>query len=145
MDELDDAAIDRVLSREGYGFLAMSADDVPYVVPMSFGYDGEDCFCQMSTRGRKNEVLGANDRVSLAVLSIDPDAGISESVLVEGTLAEVPPNDLEDAMATLAANAEFGTDLEVWGVPVQEVDLAVYRLDVVSRTGRRFGADLRTD
>ncbi|MGM0397533.1 MAG: pyridoxamine 5'-phosphate oxidase family protein [Halobacteriota archaeon] len=135
---MDRDACERVLFREGHGFLALSDDDIPYVIPMSFGYDGTDCFIQMTTGGRKNEALGDGDRVSLAVLSTDYETGISESVLVDGTMALVPEAAVEDGLAALAANAEFGTDLSVWGEPVQDVDLALYRLSVAELSGRRF-------
>lgn len=142
MEELGPEAIDRVLYREGFGMLATSAEGVPSVVPMSFGYDGETCFLQMTTSGRKNDAIAANPRVALQVLSVDYDAGISESVLVEGTIGRVDEADVPAAMESLAANAVFGADLTVWGVPVQEADLGLYRIDPERRSGRRFGSDV---
>jgi nitroimidazol reductase NimA-like FMN-containing flavoprotein (pyridoxamine 5'-phosphate oxidase superfamily) len=38
--ELDDSGIDDVLTTAGVVVLSMSADGVPYGVPLSFGYDG---------------------------------------------------------------------------------------------------------
>lgn len=137
MEEMDRAGCDDVLYREGAGMLALVDDDVPHVVPMSFGYDGSTCYIQMTTSGRKNDVLTSNPRATLAVRSVDPENGCSESVLVEGTVERVE-EDLESGLEALADNAEFGTDLSVWGEPIQDVDLALYRFDPISISGRRF-------
>lgn len=139
MEEMDPGACERVLYREGFGMLALSDGDVPYIVPMSFGYDGADCFVQMTTSGRKNAVISTNSRASLAVLSVDAQTGVSESVLVDGTIAVADDEDVADGLAALAGNAEFGSDLSVWGEPVQEADLELYRLRVDQLSGRRFG------
>jgi len=139
MDEMAREDVDRVLNREGFGMLAMSDGTTPYVIPMSFGYDGTACHIQMSETGRKNDVIAENPHASLSVLSIDDDSGSSESVVVEGLLEPVPETDLAEAMAALAGNAEFGSDLSVWGVPVKDVELGVYRLVPERVSGRRFG------
>lgn len=139
MEVMDPGACERVLYREGFGMLALTDGDVPYIVPMSFGYDGADCFVQMTTSGRKNAVISTNPRASLAVLSVDPETGVSESVLVEGTIGVADDEHVADGLAALAGNAEFGTDLSVWGEPVQEVDLDLYRLEVEQLSGHRFG------
>lgn len=144
MEEMDPGATDRVLTREGHGMLGMSVDDVPYVVPMSFGYDGDYCYVQMSRSGRKNDAIASNSRVTLVVQSVDPDEEATLSVVVDGHIEEVPADEEATAMAALAENAEFGTDLEVWGVPVQDVELGLYRIVPASITGRRFGETFQT-
>jgi nitroimidazol reductase NimA-like FMN-containing flavoprotein (pyridoxamine 5'-phosphate oxidase superfamily) len=138
MEEMDRAGCDEVLYREGAGMLALSEDDVPYVIPMSFGYDGTVCYIQITTSGRKNRVLTANARATLAIVSYDPESGRSESVLVEGTMEGAEGAAVEPGLEALANNAEFGTDLSVWGEPVQDVELALYRLVPTSISGRRF-------
>lgn len=138
MQEMDRARCDDVLYREGAGMLALSEDDVPYVIPMSFGYDGSVCYIQMTTSGRKNHVLTGNPRATLALVSYDPADGCSESVLVEGTMERTEGAAVEPGLEALANNAEFGTDLSVWGEPVQDVELALYRLVPTSISGRRF-------
>lgn len=43
--------------------LAMARGDEPYLVPLSFGYDGESFFFHTAETGRKLDFLAANDRV----------------------------------------------------------------------------------
>lgn len=138
MEDLDRRDCDSVLYQQGWGMLAMTDGSSPYVLPMSFGYDGEACYVQMTTSGRKNDILSENPQASLAVMAFDPESGASQSVLVEGSIAVVPEADAADGLTALAENAEFGRDLSVWGEPVQDVDLEVYRLDVETVTGHRF-------
>ena len=138
MEEMDRADCDEVLYREGAGMLVLSDDDVPYVIPMSFGYDGTACFIQMTTSGRKNRVLTGNPRATLALVSSDLENGWSESVLVEGRMEQADGAGVKPGLEALADNAEFGSDLSVWGEPVQDVDLALYRLVPTSVSGRRF-------
>jgi nitroimidazol reductase NimA-like FMN-containing flavoprotein (pyridoxamine 5'-phosphate oxidase superfamily) len=45
--------------------VAMCDGDEPYVVPLSFGFDGADLYFHSATAGRKVDILKANDRVCL--------------------------------------------------------------------------------
>lgn len=139
MDELSDAAIDSVLKQVGFGFLGLARDDRPYVIPMSFGYDGEDLYFQMNSSGRKFDYIEPGALASFTTVHVDQETGTSTSVVVEGTMDEVPEPEATHAMEALAANANFGTDLAVWGVPLQEADLAEYVLRPDSISGRSYG------
>lgn len=138
MEPLVTAEIDRVLESVGYGFLGLAVDDRPYVVPMSFGYTGEIYF-QMNAQGRKHEFIEPPTPACLTVFQYDPEADRSTSVLVEGHLEPVPDEELGAAFDALASNAKFGTDLSIWGVPIQEADPRLYVLEPSHVAGRRFG------
>lgn len=43
--------------------LAMCLDNAPYVVPLSFGYDGSSIFFHCAPEGLKLDILGHNSRV----------------------------------------------------------------------------------
>lgn len=144
MEDMSAAAVDDVLYREGFGVLGIGAENRPYLLPMSFGYDGQDCYIQMTTEGRKNDLLAGNRDASLAVVSLDPQAGSSESVIVEGRLESIPAAEEIEAFAALADNAEFGTDLSIWGEPLESVDLDMYRLTTDLVSGRRFAVETST-
>lgn len=141
MKRLSSREIDAVLREVGYGFLGVARGDRPYVLPMSFGYDGEDLYFQMNSRGRKFDYITGETPACLCAVSVDPEAGTSRSILVEGVLREVPEDEIEHTYETLAASANFGTDLSLWGLPIQEADptLFVLRSDDVS--GRVFGEE----
>ena len=139
MDSLGESEIDGVLRDNGYGFLGLASDNRPYVIPMSFGYNGDALYFQMSTQGRKMEFMEENPVAAFTVLGIDHETGISKSVLVEGELSKVLEDNRMVAFEALAANAEFGTDVEVWSTPVRETDLSQFELRPTDITGRIFG------
>lgn len=142
MNPLDEADIDKLLREIGYGFLGLARNDNSYVIPISFGYDGDGLYFQMNSAGRKFEYIEDNSSTMFAVLGINQDTGISKSVLVEGELCEIPEDDEMSAYEALAANAMFGTDLEVWGNPLQEEDLTHLKLLPANITGRAFGENM---
>jgi len=43
--------------------IALAKDDEPYLVPVSFGYDGKGLFIHTANRGRKIDFIEANNRV----------------------------------------------------------------------------------
>lgn len=139
MRSLDEEEIDTVLRESGYGFLGLANEDQPYVIPMSFGYDGDALYFQMNSQGRKFEFMEGHSTAVFSVLDYDPTTGVYKSILVEGELAAITDNDAGTAFETLAANAQFGTDLEVWGFPIQQADLMIFKLTPTTISGRVFG------
>jgi hypothetical protein len=139
MRELSPEEIDSILEETGYGFLGLARDDRPYVIPMSFGYDGDDCFFQMNSQGRKFDYIENGAPAVLNALHVDRETGVSKSVLVEGCLREIPETQTETVYQTLASNASFGTDLSAWGVPLQDSDLSLYTLRSDEISGLGFG------
>jgi len=141
MQALSDDEIDDLLTRCGVGVLSLFDGTYPYAIPMSFGYDGtEPIFSiQLGTgeQSHKQECLDDGSTVCFTVYD-EPTPGTWESVIITGTLVEFPEADTETAFAALAANAEFPADVRVWGVPLADVDLKLYGLDIDERTGRRF-------
>ena len=43
--------------------LGLSQDNVPYIVPLSFGYDGTTIYFHTAKKGRKIEILAVNNNV----------------------------------------------------------------------------------
>ena len=139
MKNLSREEIDSVLVRVGYGFLGLASENRPYVVPMSFGYDGDNCYFQMNSQGRKFDYIEDEAPASLTVLTIDHETGVSKSILVEGRIYEVSADKSESAWQALALNAQFGTDLSLWGMSLQESDISLYVLRPENVSGRVFG------
>jgi nitroimidazol reductase NimA-like FMN-containing flavoprotein (pyridoxamine 5'-phosphate oxidase superfamily) len=147
MNDLSREQIDEVLTRNGVGVLSMVDGEQPYGIPMSFGYDGESLTFAMQFGtgygGRKTKAVKSNNNVSLTVYETveraNPDVPVKwRSVIITGELTEVEEADRDEAFAALAANADFAPDLTVWGVPFDEVELALYTLDPEEITGRGF-------
>ena len=91
--------IDSVIQRALVCRVAFADDDEPYLVPLSFGYDGESLFVHTAKTGRKLDFIEANDRVcfefeadvSLQTDESDPCAWTFafESVIGFGTIVEI--------------------------------------------------------
>jgi len=63
----DRAEIDSILDRALVCRLGLSNDSQPYVVPLSFGYDGKALYFHSAGQGRKIEMIRANPRVCFEV------------------------------------------------------------------------------
>jgi len=63
----DRALIDDILRRHQVLYLAMQDADVPYVIPITYGYDGECLYFHCAAEGRKLELMQAHPRVAFAV------------------------------------------------------------------------------
>ena len=55
--------MDRVIGSCQVVRLGLARDNVPYIVPLSFGYDGSALYFHTALTGRKLEFLAANSRV----------------------------------------------------------------------------------
>jgi nitroimidazol reductase NimA-like FMN-containing flavoprotein (pyridoxamine 5'-phosphate oxidase superfamily) len=61
----DRADIDRIISGSQVCRLGLAKDNVPYVIPVSFGYDGVALYIHTAHAGRKIEFFEANPAVCL--------------------------------------------------------------------------------
>ncbi|GAB4255555.1 MAG: pyridoxamine 5'-phosphate oxidase family protein [Deferrisomatales bacterium] len=59
-------AIDEIIRRSSVCHLALADGARPYVVPLSFGYDGTHLYFHSAPEGRKIELLRRNDAVGFA-------------------------------------------------------------------------------
>ena len=136
--ELDESAIDDVLWAVGVGVLSMSADGVPYGVPLSFGYDGDALyfvFLGASADLRKETYAEQSDGVSFTAVDVGPD-GAWRSVIVAGPLDRITPNEWDAAREAMIDNAyqsELLAEHELRENP------NVWALDIEERSGRAVG------
>lgn len=139
MEELPEEATAGILRQAGYGFLGLASDDRPYVIPMSFGYDGSDLFFQMNARGRKHDFIESRTPACFTVVSMDPETGRSRSIIVDGVMETIPEAEESTAYEALADNANFGQDLALWGKPLEDSTPVLFALRPDDITGREFG------
>ncbi len=67
----DRQLVDAVIRESRVCRLGMVDGDIPYVVPLSFGYDGRHLFFHSAKKGRKMELLRRNSRVCLEFDIVD--------------------------------------------------------------------------
>jgi len=124
--------IDEILTDAGVGVLSMSADGVPYGVPLSFGYDGADSlyfvFLGATTELRKETYAEQSDEASFTTFEIEPD-GSWRSVIVSGPIDRITIDEWDDAREAMADNAyqsgalskyELQENPNVWSLEIQE-------------------------
>ncbi|MEF8790702.1 MAG: pyridoxamine 5'-phosphate oxidase family protein [Haloarculaceae archaeon] len=136
-NRMTDEEIDALLTEVGVGVLSMSLDGVPYGLPLSFGYDGQDrlyfVFVGHSEEGRKTEYAERADVASFLAYDVE-GAGDWRSVIVEGSLDRITIDDWEAARQALGENGwrpQLLADVE----PNQ--DPRVWELEVESASGRK--------
>jgi len=130
--EVDGAEIDEVLTQMGIGVLSMSAEGVPYGVPLSFGYNGDDrlyfVFLDASTELRKERYAEQAGIASFTTFDVDPD-GSWRSVIVAGSLDRITIEEWDTAREAMADNAyqsnllseyELQENTNVWALTIEE-------------------------
>jgi len=140
-NRMTDAEIDALLDEVGFGVLSMSLDGVPYGLPLSFGYDGENrlyfVFVGHSDEGRKTEYAERADVVSFLAYDV-ADADDWRSVVVDGSLDRITIDDWEAAREALGENGwrpQLLSDVD------PDQDPRVWALEIESRSGRKVSRD----
>jgi nitroimidazol reductase NimA-like FMN-containing flavoprotein (pyridoxamine 5'-phosphate oxidase superfamily) len=125
--------------------MAMAKDNAPYVVPMSFGYDGEAIYLHTALEGKKIECFEANPQVCFEFernveLRRDPQSACKwtfsfESVIGYGTISElVKPTQKERALNEIMRQYSGKT----W--PFESASVAkvrVWKIAISSMAGKR--------
>ncbi len=128
---LSSAEIEAMLSRNRFGRLAMCANALPYVVPVSYRYEGTSVY-GFSGPGKKIEIMRTQPNVALLVDEIQSPT-TWKSAILEGVFEEL--SDAEErrqAYTTLASN---GTSLLPHGASV-ESGFVLYRIRPTAKSGR---------
>lgn len=104
---MDQNEIDQFLYEQGVGVLALADEDLPYILPLSFGYDGDAClYFTYLLFGEQSKKEDLSDRAEKARFLVYAAESMYEwrSVLLTGTLGEVPREEW-DELQTAMENA----------------------------------------
>jgi nitroimidazol reductase NimA-like FMN-containing flavoprotein (pyridoxamine 5'-phosphate oxidase superfamily) len=132
------AEIDTVLDNGGVGVISFAADDEPYSVPLSYGYDSEnrEIYVRFGFAPESDKRRFVDDGSVASLVVTDDDTRGWRSVVARGPLTEVS----EPAIAGSAAqsirkmNIPFVT---IYERPATELEFELYRLDPETLTGRK--------
>lgn len=111
-----DEAVDELLDTAGWGVLSLAADDEPYSLPISFGYDGDAvyfAFLRMREGSRKSAFVA--DGKTARLLVTDVRARFDwRSVAVVGPVEPVDSgdDDWETLLSVLEENPWFSSAFE---------------------------------
>jgi nitroimidazol reductase NimA-like FMN-containing flavoprotein (pyridoxamine 5'-phosphate oxidase superfamily)/RimJ/RimL family protein N-acetyltransferase len=146
-------AIDAIIRGSEVCRLALALDSEPYLVPMSFGYDGQAIYLHSAQEGRKIGFFEGNDRVCFEFEQVGkvlrPEGKVCgwtvpfESVIGYGTIHElVEPEQKVHGLNQMILH--YGGQA---GQP-EEATLArtrVWRIDIQSMTGKRSAKKTMAD
>jgi len=139
-EQMDEQAVDALLADSGVGVLSMAAGNAGYGIPLSFGYDGDRLyflFVGHSEAWKKVTYAEQSETASFLVFEVEAD-GQWRSVIVEGPLERVTPDEWDAAREAMADNA-YRPDLLTDADPTENP--RVWVLDAREKSGRAVGAD----
>jgi nitroimidazol reductase NimA-like FMN-containing flavoprotein (pyridoxamine 5'-phosphate oxidase superfamily) len=145
IEEMNDDEIRETLKRLNYAHLACSKDDLPYVVPVHYAYDGEHIFIY-TTEGKKAEMLRANPELCLQAEEVtDKENWIS--VIAFGRAEQLVDEDERSAALDkiLEVNPRLTPAVSIRWMDswVRENVEVIYRVRPRKMTGRRTVDRLR--
>lgn len=130
-------AIDAFLDDRGTGVLSLARGDIPYAIPVSYGYEraSSEFYFRLSDHpdSRKRRFLDVPSTAQFVVYDRTDTEWVS--VIAAGELTEVP----ESALTTRVADALRRADLPVMDLmdtPPNELNFRVFRLTAHDVTGR---------
>ena len=95
----DRELLDRIIQQTEFCHLSCCLEDRPYLIPISFGYDGQAIYLHTAPEGKKIRIFEGNPRVSLSFVSqagllTNPDQACKwsfnfSSVYAEGAIREI--------------------------------------------------------
>ena len=123
--------IEAILRRHRVGRIACSANDRPYVVPITYAYDGSYVY-GYSTVGRKIDVMREQPLVCFEVDEVDGPASW-RSVIAEGVYEEVTAHGArQEALARLTRPSGNAVPRS----PNAANRIVVFRLRLTEKSGR---------
>lgn len=136
IEEMSDEDIANFLSSQGVGILALSTDDAPYVLPLSFGYDGDRrlYFTFVTADGSQKARLSSEDRRASYLVYAAESPFSWRSVVCRGTVERVPRSDWERHDEAMEDNA-WHPDLFERAFETEEI--LVYQFDIEEWSGLR--------
>jgi nitroimidazol reductase NimA-like FMN-containing flavoprotein (pyridoxamine 5'-phosphate oxidase superfamily) len=132
--QMDDTAIEDFLRSQRFGILGLPADGAPYLVPISFGYDGDALYFTFigGPESQKRTLIRASDTATFLVTDVSSMFNW-ESVVLTGTPERVPESEWDELADVLGGVWRP----EVFEDALESEDIAIFRFDVEERNGIR--------
>lgn len=139
VEELSNGEILEIVKRVGYGHLACSLYDEPYVVPVHYAFDDGEIFIY-TTEGKKSEIIKVNPRVCLQIEEVTDDQHW-QSVIINGEAGPIREEaDREKALKLIVAiNPTLTPAVSVHWMDnwIRDNVEVIYRIIPLTMTGRR--------
>lgn len=144
----DRAEIDEIIKACKTCFLAMTVDNVPYVLPMNFALDGDSIIMHSSPEGRMWETIKKNPQVcinwtlgeDLAYQDVQVGCSYrvkSKSVLVEGSVEFI--NDFDEKYRCLSLlMSQYSKREFKFGTPAVK-NVGIFKVPIDKISAKHFG------
>lgn len=133
LQTMTDEEITNFLATQGYGVLALPDEPVPYMIPLSFGYDGADHLYFSFVGGdesHKQTLVADTDTARFLVFRAD-SAYTWESVTLIGEITELPETAWSDHEAAL----DNAWHLDLFDQAMDAVSISLYEFTIQSQRG----------
>lgn len=130
LERMGDSEISAFLAQERVGTLGLPTGGVPYLVPLSFGYDGDSSLYFTYLTGSESRKLDLTESASGAAFLVSHVESMFNwrSVSLTGSLTEVPQanwGDIGDVLESawrpeLFQSASAGTDIRIFRFDIDE-------------------------
>jgi nitroimidazol reductase NimA-like FMN-containing flavoprotein (pyridoxamine 5'-phosphate oxidase superfamily) len=133
LEQLTEGEIDAFLANQRMGVLGLPTENGPYMLPLSFGFDGESRLYftyVVGDESRKARLSERAETASFLVYSAE-SAYNWESVSLTGRLEEVPESEWDTLQDVLADAWRPGLIEDA----AASADILVYRFEAEERTG----------
>lgn len=145
----EQSIIDAIINRALICHLACTTNDQPYVVPISFGYDGGCIYFHSSPAGKKISILKENPRVCLTFetdieIVKDPEFACKWTVHYKSVIAEGKAEELTQPSEKVLALNQIMEHYsgKAWSFPVNELKkTSVWRIRLESVTAKNSPDD----
>jgi hypothetical protein len=137
---MDEQEISAFLGAGGTCVLSLARGDVPYSIPLSYGYDADERTFYLrlgfAEGSEKRAFLEASDHARLVVY----DERGAKSVVATGELREIDDGELTPAIVERLSRGRLPL-FEIWEQSKEEIDFAITRLRADRLTGRTVVED----
>lgn len=148
LKQMNDDEIRSFLSNQRMGVIGLPTGEVPYMLPMSFGFDGDSNLYFTFIGGpdsRKLELMEQTERARFLVYSVET-MFTWESAMLVGTVEQIAEDEWEELQDVI--NVAWRP--EVFQSASEDTDIAVYRfhieeLDGIKHTGLPPGFEYEAD
>lgn len=135
LEEMREEEITTFLGTQSLGVLGLPAEEAPYLVPLSYAFDGDSSLYftyVLGEESRKEQLTDAAERARFLVYSADTIFNW-ESVLLVGTFDTVPPSEWNDIADVL----EDVWRPEIFTTASTSRNVKIYELTVEESSGIR--------
>lgn len=139
IEEMRESEAREVLGTLDYAHLAVAKDNIPYVVPVHFAFDGANLFVY-TTEGKKADIIRVNPEICLQAEDVQDNENW-KSVMVVGTAQQLTSeDDRQKALdLILKVNPKLTPAISIRWMDnwVRENVEVIYRITPRSITGRQ--------